>query len=495
MLSFDKLTRLRVPVLSFSFLVVFYLWLSRGMGSTSGTVVFGVLAAVYLIWPNTALLLVTPGLLPTVGLDLGLGRSPFPIIVTAAFVGQCCQGQWSLTMLRRARWTANREQLFEPSHQGQHVGVEAVLVSQAVLYGWLLLLLALAVSTAINDRDFYPQLLVWVVRCVLMLTYVSAWQHSWHPEYGFWGWIVAGILMVPAAAIIYNATGSVLAIRTGLEVMGQGDMLSVMYLLLSVSGFLVVSFWCVWALQSRGLLSSVVAYVLSAAFASGLLFSGRRQALLGMLLSLGLYALANPLKKSGRVLVASAISLCFICYCGLLTEFMEGRESIRDELAGRGTGRLSLYGVGVDAFFDRPVLGWGLDSYSDITLSHGLVSKRRRDGGASHNTFIGVAVEAGTPGLMGVLLVVVGAMKPTLRLARMAHRVGPGPWTYTFPILGFVVAGALVSRVIEDNWYLLGLAMLCGAGGRLARDGNPIEGGIERVQSGVCSVCTQDRRW
>jgi len=67
------------------------------------------------------------------------------------------------------------------------------------------------------------------------------------------------------------------------------------------------------------------------------------------------------------------------------------------------------------------------------------------------------------------VLVLAGAVKPTLGLARVTRRRGLGPWTYVGPILGFVLAGMLVSRVIEDNWYLLSLALLCGAGDRLAR--------------------------
>jgi len=303
-----------------------------------------------------------------------------------------------------------------------------------------------------------------------MLTYVSAWQHSSRPEYGFWGWVMAGLLMLPAAALIYQATGSVLAIREeGLTIMGEGSTLSVMYLLLSVSGFLVVSFWCVWALQSIGVLPSPAGYLLSVAFAPALLFSGRRQALLAMVLSLGYYLLTTPLRKSWRLLAVSALALCLICCFGFLAQFMEGRESIRDEFEGRGTGRLSIYEAGLDAFLEKPILGWGLGSYNDITLAHGIVSKRTGEGGASHNTLVGVAAEAGTVGLLGVVLVLAGAMKPTLGLANMTRRRGLGPWTYVGPILGFVVAGTLVSRVIEDNWYLLSLALLCGAGDRLAR--------------------------
>jgi hypothetical protein len=469
MLLSDMLHRCWAPISVFIVLLVLYVGLSRGIGPGLAIAAFIVLGAIYLVWPNDAMLLITPGLLPTVNLDLGLGRSPFPIIIVAVLLGQSRRGQWSARIPQWLRRTAIPSQRVGLSFPGQQPDVIIGRMPQTLLYGWLLLVLALAASTFLNERDYYPDFIVWLVRCALMLTYVSAWQHSTHPEYGFWGWVIAGLLMLPAAATIYRATGSVLAIREeGLAIMGEGSTLSVMYLLLSVSGFLVVSFWSVWALQSIGGLPSPLGYLLSVAFAPALLFSGRRQAVLAMVLSLGYYLLTTPLRKSWRLLAIAALALCLVCYFGFLAEFLEGRESLNDEFEGRGTGRLSIYEAGLDAFLERPVLGWGLGSYNDITLSHGIVSKRTGEGGASHNTLVGVAAEAGTLGLLGVLLILVGAMKPTLSLASMTRRRGVGPWTYVGPILGFVVAGTLVSRVIEDNWYLLSLAMLCGAGDRLA---------------------------
>jgi hypothetical protein len=465
------LNRLRIPIFAFVVLLVLYLGLSRGIGPGLGMAIFIFLGAVYLVWPNDAMLLITPGLLPTVNLDLGLGRSPFPIIIVAVLIGQCRRGQWSIRIPVWLRCRATRGQRVEPARLGPQPDIMVGRIPQILLYGWLLLVGSLAISTFLNERDYYPDFIVWMVRGALMLTYVSAWQHSSRPEYGFWGWVVAGLLMLPAAALIYRATGSVLAIREeGLAIMGEGSTLSVMYLLLSVSGFLVVSFWCVWALQSLGILPSSAGYLLSVAFAPALLFSGRRQALLAMGLSLGYYFLTTPLRRSWRLLTVSALALGLVCSFGFLSQFMEGRESIRDEFEGRGTGRLSIYEAGVNAFLEKPILGWGLGSYNDITLAQGIVSKRTGEGGASHNTLVGVAAEAGIVGLLGVVLVLAGAVKPALGLASMTRRQGVGPWTYAGPILGFVVAGTLVSRVIEDNWYLLSLALLCGAGDRLAQD-------------------------
>jgi hypothetical protein len=467
------LPRLRVPILAFVVLLVLYLGLSRGIGPGLGIAIFVILGAVYLVWPNDAMLLITPGLLPTVNLDLGLGRSPFPIIIVAVLIGQSRRGQWSVRIPVWLRRRATRGQRAWPTRLGPQPDIMVGRIPQILLYGWLLLVGALAASTFLNERDYYPDFIVWLVRGALMLTYVSAWQYSSRPEYGFWGWVVAGLLMLPAAALIYRATGSVLAIREeGLAIMGEGSTLSVMYLLLSVSGFLVVSFWCVWALQSLGILPSSAGYFLSVAFAPALLFSGRRQALLAMALSLGYYFLTTPLRKSWRLLAVSALALGLVCSFGFLSQFMEGRESIRDEFEGRGTGRLSIYEAGLNAFLEKPILGWGLGSYNDITLAQGIVSKRTGEGGASHNTLVGVAAEAGIMGLLGVVLVLAGAVKPALGLAGMTRRRGLGPWTYAGPILGFVVAGTLVSRVIEDNWYLLSLALLCGVGDRLVGSPN-----------------------
>jgi hypothetical protein len=90
------LRQLRTPIFTFLVLLVLYLGLSRGVGPGLGLAVFILLGAVYLVWPNDAMLLLTPGLLPTVNLDLGLGRSPFPIIMVAVLIGQTSRGQWSI---------------------------------------------------------------------------------------------------------------------------------------------------------------------------------------------------------------------------------------------------------------------------------------------------------------------------------------------------------------------------------------------------------------
>jgi O-antigen ligase len=434
------LNKIKTPVLSFFFLALFYVSLVRGLDPTLFMFYLSAFALLHLKWPNEALLLLAPGLFPTVSLDFGFGISPFRVIVVATLLRQILKGQWSIRTLRQ--------------------------INPLILYGWFILISAFLVSNLANYRDNWSDVFIWLVRCGLMLSYISAWLFCRNPEYGFWGWLIGGLLTVPAAIYAYSTTGDVLTVRINSQIIGQGSPLSVSILILAVSGFVVVSFWSCLALQSRQMVPDWFVPFCGSILALPWIMSGRRQAVLAMLLSLLCCLFIASRHMVWRILIPVVLAVCFLINTGMFREFMEGRESINDELEGGGSNRYQVYKAGIEGFLEKPILGWGLASYKELTQTRGIIASETGEGISSHNTIIGVAAETGIVGLLGLLCIIIGCFRESLKLLTLDRQMGVGPWTYTFPVLGYVIAGILVSALIEGHGYLLSLAILCGAAGR-----------------------------
>jgi len=438
MLFIPILKQNKLPIAAFCLLSAFYVSLIKGFGPTVAVLVLAFFGIIHFLRPNDALLLLAPGLLPTINLDLGLSVTPIPIIVIAAIIGQ----------FRMRQWTVNNTLNILP---------------KPILVGWGLLLTMFFLSTLANNRDLMPGILVWIVRALLMFSYVSALYFTKRPEQAFWGWVIAGLLMTFAGAYAYLSTSTVLAVRGNLgEVMGQGSTNAVTALLLAVCGLTVVSFWSLWALKFQRLLPPVSVWLLSIAFMFTILMSGRRQALFGMFFSLILWTLQSNRRNTWKVIFAVAFSMSFLTYFGMFQEFVDKRESMHDEFSGSGTGRYWIYRAGIEGFFDNPLLGTGLGSYKDVTFKRGVISPETGEGMSSHNTLIGVAVEAGIAGLIGVVLILFVTFSRAAKFTKLIKQFGDGVWTYSLPVLGYVMAGFAFSNVIEGHWYLLSISLYLG---------------------------------
>lgn len=400
-----------------------------------------ILFILYIVKPNEAILFITPSLFSTVNINLNLGFTPLRILVVAAILGQLFRGNWSFNNLKA-------------------IGVSIIL-------GWTLLLLMLSISSIIYNGQVTQEIFVWVTRCGWMLSYLLAWKNVSNVNYGFWGWVFAGFIETIAAIYIFATTGSVLAITNFLPTQTVDNYVNLLYVLLLVSGFVVVSVFCLWALYSRKEMSLFTTMLFSLLFLFPIFLSGRRQALLGLTLSIILFILIIPMKIKIRTSIILLIGIVVISVSGMYDQFVQGRPSISAELAGKGTGRLQIYSAGIDAFLEKPFLGWGLGNYSDAMEHYGVIDVQKGAGASSHNTFVGVGVESGIFGVLGLLLIFLGTISKGLSLVKLTRKRGVSYWTFTFAIFGYITAGLLVSNVIEGLWYLLPLAMICGLRERL----------------------------
>jgi O-antigen ligase len=404
-----------------------------------GILICAALAAVYLLYPQHALLIITPGLIPATNIDLGLGITVMPIIVVAALFGG---------VYHRIRGTHCNNLGHVPS---------------VIIVGWIILIIALAVSTTFNSRSLGVSFLTWLVRCALMLEYIQAFRNYRSLDYALMGWVMVGVISTLGSMYALATTGTILALHAGLlSESGQGDILAVVTAIVGPASYMVISIWALWALRARKILSLAFAASCSILFILPLFMSGRRQGVLALLISIAIFILLSR-KLILQLLVGIAlIGIGFLVYSPLITEFVTGRPSMSDEFANEGTGRLEIYDAGLKGFLEKPVLGWGLNAYSTISAQYGAFQSDSYEGAASHNTFIGVAAEAGLLGLTGLLLITFGVTRVFYWLLQVALAFPRSPAVYIVPIFGYTLAGALVSSLVEGHGYLLSMALLCG---------------------------------
>lgn len=422
-------------------LVLLYAILVRGVSELGAVAMCLALAAVYLRWPLHTVVLITPGLIPAMNIDYGIGVTPLPAVVAAAFAGFLVQ-----TRSNKYGWSFRS-------------------IPRLVLWGWACILVAILCSSIINERSLWPDGVSWLVRCLLMLLYCSACSTSRILDYALMGWVIAGILSFSAATLVLATTGSALACYgNALPEGGQGDFMAVAHVITGGAFFVSISMWSLLALKTVRVIPRMMAFVGVVLAGLPLIMTGRRQGLIGLLLSVVIYAIGTPRRAALPVLIVFGMSFVLLLASGLLQEVIEGRPSIQYELESHGSRRMGLYEAGISAFLERPIFGWGLESFRDLSEKAGVC----KEGQVAHNAFIRLAAEAGMLGLAGVILLFGAVLMASISLAKLSIAGPIGPWAYIFPLLGFVITGAVVSDLFHYLPYLLAMSLLCGASMRFS---------------------------
>jgi hypothetical protein len=427
-----------IIILSLLFLFVFYFFLLR---QGPPYITFFILFVFFLIWPNESSLLLLPGLLPTLNMDFGIGFTALRVVVVAGILGQFIRGQWAFIEIKK--------------------------INNYLMFGWGMIIISLILSSVYNGSQLIPGIFVWMTRFGMMLLYILSWRNTKKPNFGYFGWIVAGIILVYSSVVVYQETGSILAVRIFPILNVQGTTIfNVAKLNLFVAGIVVVSFWSIWSLNAIKKLSTITGLIISVMFILPLFMSGRRQAILAMTLSIIAFLFGSRDRGKWKQVVIILLLVFYVFQLGFVDEFDEGRPSIEAEFSGEGTGRMDIYLAGFEGFLQKPLLGWGLDSYNDVMARFGVVGLSG-GGKSSHNTLIGLSVEAGIFGGIGLIILMTAVLQQALILIKKpcsAYTARLG--IYTFPIIGFVIAGFLVSNVVEAQFYLISMAMICGVADR-----------------------------
>lgn len=138
-----------------------------------------------------------------------------------------------------------------------------------------------------------------------------------------------------------------------------------------------------------------------------ILLSGSRGALLAISGVLLYWFFKDGIKiKKIFYIVLPVLSLLVIYY--LLPSYLAERYSISTIVQEGGTGRLDIWKVGINAFKESPIIGYGLGSFN--TVYDVYVSKTYMDAfwgysKAAHNTFIRSSVELGIIGGFTFILI------------------------------------------------------------------------------------------
>jgi O-antigen ligase len=118
-------------------------------------------------------------------------------------------------------------------------------------------------------------------------------------------------------------------------------------------------------------------------------------------------------------------------------------DTLVKRLASTGTniselsfgGRFRLWVAGVNAFTQRPLVGYGTGAFKQaITPQLGDLSQ------VAHDTFISVLVEEGLVGLLFYLLMLAAAFRAVLRLAHLERR------------FALVITGTLIVAMLPLTW-------------------------------------------
>ena len=396
-----------------------------------GTVIF----VIFLVWPERSILLLLPSLLPCINLELGNYNLSFlRIALMGALLGHVFRRKW-IILTRPAMHT--------------------------ILMGWGILILALFLSSIVNGYDqqkTWYTVMIFISRALLFVLVILACK-SRHFERDLpIGWSIFGLFAFIASFYVLASGGSVLTIRGGVELAG-GSLLGVAGIWLAVSSFSVNAIWATLGLAqvTRSLLLRFIAYGLAAAFFIPMFMSGRRQAILAFALSLLAWLMlsVSNRKTFWGTLLSIILGGAIIFSTGFGQDFFAGRQSIHQELEGKGTGRKDIYLGGIQAFLQAPILGNGPGSYLEATEK----IQGRNKAAPSHNTVIGVAAESGLFGLLGLTILILSVWACWWKLVRITRADSNHLGRYLLATGGVALAGLLVSNLLEYQGYLITIAI------------------------------------
>jgi putative inorganic carbon (hco3(-)) transporter len=190
----------------------------------------------------------------------------------------------------------------------------------------------------------------------------------------------------------------------------------------------------------------------------------------GGLLSLGAVGVMQFWRSAHKVrYVAALVVALALILPALPQEYWDRMSTITapaDERDASQTGRLHFWQVAVAMANDHPVLGIGHRgyeaAYNEYDTTRGAMGENR----AVHSAWFGVLAEAGYPGLILYIGIVLAALLSCGRVRRQAKRgeipaeLGAYAIAFETGMMAFIVGGSFVSfQYSEMLWHYFGLTM------------------------------------
>jgi O-antigen ligase len=280
------------------------------------------------------------------------------------------------------------------------------------------------------------------------------------------GWIFYGVLQVLAAVVIQVTTGSVLGFREGAlgGVMFElGSVSSVAGLIANLGFMSIVSAWFAasLALRKTGMVKLLL-WVIAVLSVGAAFYSGRRQALLAVFLSVILASVTTRGPRRLGIVVVSASVLIGFYLSGPLQQFLHGRESLAVEFAGSEESKYApINKAGIAAFLDHPFLGIGLGNYNSATeemnvLKRSSAKEGLREGDGSHNSVIRIIAETGLLGAIGLTILSCGFILTLIRVVISLRRsIGITPMHLIIPCAGLILTGYTITILDAPEYIFL----------------------------------------
>lgn len=189
-------------------------------------------------------------------------------------------------------------------------------------------------------------------------------------------------------------------------------------------------------------------------------------ATLGVLFAVAIFVIYKYNKK--RAIVVS-IMFCAVLigafYTGLF-DFISVYErffgSHVQDITSLTAGRTDYWVSGLEAFFEKPILGHGGTRFASMWINYGANGKRA----VMHNLYLEILVQYGILGSLAFLTILVSAFKGFFGMRKYLNVV---PWSTVFfipylSLFSILFAGLAASwQWREILWYFIGLAMATSA--------------------------------
>jgi len=270
------------------------------------------------------------------------------------------------------------------------------------------------------------------------------------------GWIYYGILQVTAAIILQTRFGNVLAVRES-ESFSLGGLVPVSIVIASIGFMAIASFWFSASMASRRKgTKRILLWVLAILCIGAAFFSGRRQALLAVIISVALAGIVARSWKRIGILALMFVVLIGLYYGGPLRDFLSGRQSLFDEIMGnRGGQYWRINEAGFEAFRSSPVFGIGLGNYTSATSEFG-VARRYGEWATPHNSLVRILAETGLIGLIGFLVISIGFFYNMIRLIwKLRKSTSLGPMHFVLGASSLVLTGFAVTILDQPEYIFL----------------------------------------
>jgi O-antigen ligase len=337
------------------------------------------------------------------------------------------------------------------------IKINKYLLPKYAIIGVLWILISELISVLIYSEQYIEinYLLTRIIRTfIFILALIFSCDTKNLPLIGS-GWIIYGVLSIFGALVIQLGFGSPLAIRGGVT-FGIGSIENVSAMILNVAYVSIASMWfLIWYLMKNK--KNIGLFIIVPFFALASFYSGRRQALLSIILSVLIYLILAIKRKSlTKIIIVFFVMIIFVT--PQAREFILGRESLIDEVKNpeKGTGYAYIDAAGWRAFLDSPFIGIGLGNYERQTERMGVI----REGVpiAAHNSFIRILAETGIMGGMGLLILIIGFLVNFIKAGKdILSKKNLEYFSYIFPLSGIVLTGMLVTILDQPDYiYLFG---------------------------------------